>query len=235
MKLSMPFDGSYIVTQSYQEHLERAKANGWGYKPGMQAPYYYPGIDWATPSGTPIKAAADGTVKRAGTDASGYGNNVRLQHSDGYETVYAHLLSFSIEAGQSVRQGQVIGVSDNTGNSTGPHLHFELRKNNVPIDPAPLLSAAPVIPGTGTAPQPNPEPVLVEFPVLPKIRITAEPGINVRQAAGTNYPRTGYLISGVVVDVIRGVMDGSDVWLQIGHQQFIAMRYDGDVLAAWEA
>ena len=94
------------------------------------------GVDWAAPAGTPVMAAFDGDVISAG-DGGGYGNLLRLSHSGGRETRYAHLRAFAdgIKAGVHVTAGQVVGYIGTTGNSTGPHLHFELRVASAPVDP----------------------------------------------------------------------------------------------------
>lgn len=94
------------------------------------------GIDFAARRGTPVLAAADGTIIRANRSYS-YGNVIYIRHKDGYSTRYAHLKSFKrgIRYGRYVKRGQVIGYVGTTGRSTGPHLHFELRKNNVAINP----------------------------------------------------------------------------------------------------
>jgi murein DD-endopeptidase MepM/ murein hydrolase activator NlpD len=94
----------------------------------------HPGIDIGVPSGTPIHAAAAGTVAIAGPE-SGYGNYTCIDHGGGLSTCYAHQESISVSVGQQVSQGQVIGISDCTGLCFGPHLHFEVRVNGQPVDP----------------------------------------------------------------------------------------------------
>ena len=94
----------------------------------------HPGIDIGVPSGTPIHAAAAGTVSIAGPE-SGYGNYTCLDHGSGISTCYAHQESISVSVGQQVSQGQVIGISDCTGLCFGPHLHFEVRVNGEVVDP----------------------------------------------------------------------------------------------------
>ncbi|MFH1631559.1 MAG: peptidoglycan DD-metalloendopeptidase family protein [bacterium] len=96
--------------------------------------FEHSGLDTAVPTGTPIKAAAPGIVAWARTGSS-YGNYVMVIHSGGVATLYAHLSSFSVSADQFVSRGQVIGYSGNTGFSTGPHLHFEVRINGIPVNP----------------------------------------------------------------------------------------------------
>ncbi|MBZ9639089.1 LysM peptidoglycan-binding domain-containing M23 family metallopeptidase [Streptomyces sp. PSKA30] len=87
---------------------------------------YHTGVDFVTPTGTPLKAVGAGTVVSAGW-AGAYGNQVVIKLADGYYAQYAHLSSLSVSSGQTVTAGQQIGFSGSTGNSTGPHLHFEIR------------------------------------------------------------------------------------------------------------
>jgi lipoprotein NlpD len=103
---------------------------------------YHDGIDIAGPSGTPIVAAASGKVIEAGWDDSGWGlgNKIEIQHPDGSRTVYAHNSRLLVSKGQQVTQGQVIAQRGSTGNSTGPHLHFEVHSDGrLAVDPFPLL------------------------------------------------------------------------------------------------
>jgi len=97
------------------------------------------GIDWATPVGTAIYASSGGVVTKAGW-GSGYGYVVYIKHPDGRETRYGHLSKCLVSAGQSVKQGQKIALSGNTGRSTGPHLHFEIRINGVAVNPLKYLN-----------------------------------------------------------------------------------------------
>ena len=99
---------------------------------------HHDGKDYAVPIGTPVKAAGGGRVVYVGW-SSGYGNTVIIQHQQGMRTLYAHLNSFNVSSGQRVNRGQVIASSGNTGRSTGPHLHFEVRVNGRPVDPAGYL------------------------------------------------------------------------------------------------
>ena len=94
------------------------------------------GVDWAAPTGTPIFAAGNGTVIKAGRE-SGYGNRVEIQHANGYITTYNHLSGYArgLTEGQRVRQGQVIGYLGMTGLATGPHLHYEVIVNGHFVDP----------------------------------------------------------------------------------------------------
>jgi murein DD-endopeptidase MepM/ murein hydrolase activator NlpD len=98
---------------------------------------YHPGIDIAVPEGTPIRAAAGGSVIFTEPEASsgGYGNYTCIDHGGGLSTCYAHQSSFGVSAGQSVSQGQIIGYTGCTGYCLGPHLHFEVRINGEVTDP----------------------------------------------------------------------------------------------------
>ena len=95
---------------------------------------FHPGIDIGVPTGTPIEAAAAGTVIWCGWE-SGYGNLVVLDHHNGIATAYAHQSRIAVSCNQDVAQGQVIGYVGCTGFCTGPHLHFEVRVNGTPVDP----------------------------------------------------------------------------------------------------
>lgn len=92
------------------------------------------GVDLPEPAGTPVRSMAAGVVVRAGY-AGGYGNMVEVDHGGGVRTRYGHLSEIDVSAGANVASGSVIGAVGSTGRSTGPHLHFEVRINGVPIDP----------------------------------------------------------------------------------------------------
>lgn len=96
---------------------------------------FHEGIDFTAPVGTDIYATGDGVVKTIEYSRRGYGNMIIISHGFGYETAYAHLSKVNIKPGQKVKRGQVIGLVGNTGKSTAPHLHYEVRKNGNPIDP----------------------------------------------------------------------------------------------------
>lgn len=101
--------------------------------------YLHKGVDLAAPIGTQVVASAPGTVVRA-ERAGTYGNLVTVRHANGYETRYAHLSAIGVKAGQQVEAGQTVGAVGSTGNSAIPHLHFEVRKGDQPIDPAQVLA-----------------------------------------------------------------------------------------------
>ena len=99
------------------------------------------GVDLAAPTGTPIRATADGTVEMA-QRYGGYGLYVQLDHGGELETRYAHMSRMSVSAGERVEKGQIIGYVGSTGNSTGPHLHYEVRIAGAPVDPSPYMTGA---------------------------------------------------------------------------------------------
>lgn len=104
------------------------------YHPVLHRMRAHKGVDLAAPSGTPIRAVADGVVTRAGW-AGGHGNHVELRHDGGVVTGYSHLSSIGVKVGQKVGQGDYVGRVGSTGLSTGPHLHYEYRVNGVHKDP----------------------------------------------------------------------------------------------------
>lgn len=113
---------------------------------GTFYPHFHTGLDLGAPLDTPVHAAADGVVllAAASVDSSGklvgYGNYVAIAHPDGFVTLYGHLDSIAVQAGQVVRQGDIIGQEGSTGWSTGPHVHFEIRHDGQFLDPAPYLA-----------------------------------------------------------------------------------------------
>ncbi len=102
---------------------------------------FHAGLDFAGPIGAPVYAAADGTVRFAGRN-QGYGNIIEIDHGNGLTTRYAHLSRFRAAPGQTVEAGQIIGAIGNTGRSTGPHLHFEVRMHGRAVNPKPFLQKA---------------------------------------------------------------------------------------------
>ena len=106
--------------------------------PKKGASTYHKGIDWAVPTGTAVFASCGGTVAKAGW-GSGYGYVVYINHEDGSQTRYGHLSKVLVKAGQTVKQGERIALSGNTGVSTGPHLHFEILMNGKQVNPAKYL------------------------------------------------------------------------------------------------
>lgn len=198
------------ISATFAQHIQRGggKYNG--------------GIDWAVSEGTPVMAAQGGKVVAARFD-SGYGEHVRIDHGLGYLTIYGHLLDIYVEIGSVIHAGDPVGCSGNTGDSSGPHLHFELRRYNTAIDPMPLMTTEidydPTLP-------PPPAP---QMPPIPAVKIIT-PRLWIREGPGVTARKVASLEGGTVVNVIEIV---NDSWARIGHRQFIALQDGGEVLAVW--
>ncbi|MDD2942625.1 MAG: M23 family metallopeptidase [bacterium] len=120
---------------------------------GNRSGAHHDGIDIAAPEGAPVYAAHDGVVVYAAGGLSGYGNLVLLRAADGFTTVYAHNRRILVEDGMKIRRGQKISEVGSTGHSSGPHLHFEVRRpdrngNYIAEDPIPYFLTASVVPGS---------------------------------------------------------------------------------------
>ena len=122
---------------------------GYRVHPVLHTVRMHTGIDYAAPTGTPIKAAADGEVIFKGWKG-GYGNTVMIRHANGVETLYGHMSAFSPANGR-VRAGEVIGFVGTTGRSTGPHLHYEARVNGQPVNPTTVALPTPKLTPTNMA------------------------------------------------------------------------------------
>jgi len=107
---------------------------------GIRGTVKHDGIDISAPKGTPIRASDSGKVLYSGDEITGYGNIIILKHGRGFITIYAHNEINGVAEGMNVVRGQIIGRVGNTGRASAPHLHFEVRKNNRPIDPRLLLN-----------------------------------------------------------------------------------------------
>ncbi|NLM37741.1 MAG: M23 family metallopeptidase [Firmicutes bacterium] len=120
---------------------DRRISSGFGYRrhPVHKRVIFHHGIDIPSRIGTPVRATAEGTVTYAGT-RGGYGLLVEINHGNGYRTRYGHNSRLAVRVGQKVKKGQIIAYVGNTGTSTGPHVHYEVRLNNVPVDPTPYLN-----------------------------------------------------------------------------------------------
>lgn len=105
-------------------------------------PDIHRGVDLRAPMGTEVHAMAEGTVRFAGT-MSGFGNVVWLDHGGSILTVYAHLSAIRVRQAQRVRRGELLGLSGQSGDATAPHLHFEVWRGGIAVDPVPLLGGRP--------------------------------------------------------------------------------------------
>lgn len=118
---------------------------------GARARDFHEGVDLRAPRGTPVFAAQTGQVIYAGSRIRGYGRMVVIKGADNVSTVYAHNSRLFVRQGMRVREGQKIALSGNTGHSTGPHLHFEVRQGTRPQDPLAWLDSQPHRPRTSVA------------------------------------------------------------------------------------
>jgi murein DD-endopeptidase MepM/ murein hydrolase activator NlpD len=134
-RLATPLPGA-VLTQAF------GPTTLWFEPPYEGYPHFHTGIDLGAAENTPVQAAADGVVAVVGSSQVGYGNYVIVAHAGGLATLYGHLNLAMVKVGDKVTQHQPIGLEGSTGNSTGPHLHFEVRLNGSPIDPMPYLLSA---------------------------------------------------------------------------------------------
>ena len=185
-----PFNGEFPVTQRFGEKITD--------------PAGHTGIDYALYVGTPVLAALSGKVIRAAHLAAGYGSHVILEHAGGLQTVYAHLSSISVTVGDTVSEGEEIGRSGNTGNTTGPHLHFEVRRSGKPTDPEELLNGS--------------------IRTAKGCQRVAVPLLYVRSGPGTEYAIVGSLKRGEIVSPLE---TQETRWMKIGPGRWIASRYQG--------
>jgi murein DD-endopeptidase MepM/ murein hydrolase activator NlpD len=120
---------------------EYKMTSGFGIKkhPFSQGKLLHKGIDFKAPTGTPVKAGGNGIVKKIKRQNEGYGYYIIIDHGEGYESLYAQLSAILVEEGQEVTKGDVIGKVGSSGAATGPHLHYEVRKDDKAIDPASFL------------------------------------------------------------------------------------------------
>lgn len=119
-----PLDEKYDISSLFGKRVE----------PILHVEKFHTGIDIKAPSGTPVKATASGVVTIA-EESKGYGKYIVLKHDESYETMYAHLSALKVRVGDRVVKGHEIGLSGNTGRSTAPHLHYEVRKDGKHVDP----------------------------------------------------------------------------------------------------
>jgi murein DD-endopeptidase MepM/ murein hydrolase activator NlpD len=144
----------YIQSQSYDQLAGMIKnkeavlsisnkdlthiASGFGTRidPIYKIPKMHEGLDFAAPMGSPVYATGNGVISDVEYGYSGYGNNILINHMVGYQTHYCHLSKIVVKEGQQVKRGDLIGYVGSTGKSTGPHLHYEVIKDGVKIDPA---------------------------------------------------------------------------------------------------
>ena len=119
------------------KNLERmASGYGWRIDPVYKIQKFHEGMDFTCPVGTQVHVTGDGVVEAVDFSYGGYGNEIIVNHGYGYRTRYAHLTKAKVTPGQKVKRGDIIGLSGNTGKSTGPHLHYEVLKGGNAVNPA---------------------------------------------------------------------------------------------------
>jgi murein DD-endopeptidase MepM/ murein hydrolase activator NlpD len=112
-----------------------ASGFGWRIHTIYKTEKLHTGMDFTAPIGTEVYATGNGVVSKVENDGRGYGNNIIINHGYGYETLYGHMSKFNVRVGQKINRGDLIGYSGNSGSSTGPHVHYEVRKNGTPVNP----------------------------------------------------------------------------------------------------
>lgn len=146
---SLSFDTLRVIASEHQDRIAhipsiqpishndmKTMASGYGYRvdPVYGTGKFHEGMDFSAAIGTSVYATGDGIVKQAGWN-SGYGNSIDIDHGYDYLTRFAHLSKIYVKPGQEVKRGDLIGLVGNTGKSTGPHLHYEVRYKNIPQNP----------------------------------------------------------------------------------------------------
>ncbi len=128
---------SIPAIQPVDFHDLRRIGSLFGYRtdPFYKVTKFHEGIDFTAAVGSPIYATGDGVIAEAEYNSGGYGNKIVINHGFSYETVYAHLSKIKVKKGQKVKRGEVIGLMGNTGKSTAPHLHYEVHKAGIPMNP----------------------------------------------------------------------------------------------------
>ena len=221
IKLIVPVTGP--ITQLFGENPERYKQ--WGF-------HGHNGVDYGVPNGTPIGAAASGTVAAVAFENGGYGNYVKLSHMDGskpYFTYYAHLASAAVSPGQKVKTGSTIGFSNNTGASTGPHLHFGVKIDGQNpaykgyVDPIPLITIGGDVDTDTTSTDQFTDAVKLpnlSFEVLSDF-------LNVRNGPGVEFSIVGQLQKGEKVTGKR--LQSKSVWVEFEKGKWCAVAFNGIV------
>jgi murein DD-endopeptidase MepM/ murein hydrolase activator NlpD len=221
IKLIVPVSGP--ITQLFGENPDVYKK--WGF-PGHN------GIDYGVPNGTPVGAAVAGTVAAVSFENGGYGNYVKLSHMDGskpYFTYYAHLASATVSPGQKVKAGATVGFSNNTGASTGPHLHFGVRIDGQNpaykgyVDPIPLFTTGGDVDTDTTSTDQFTDAIKLpslSFEVLSEF-------LNVRNGPGVEFSIVGQLQKGAKITGKR--LQSKSVWVEYEPGKWCAVAFNGIV------
>ncbi len=136
LKIQNQYKNTLKITREMTDFLPNIMPVSGPISQGFSAQHH--GIDIAAAEGTPVVSTADGIVVFSGQDLY-YGNLIKIDHNNNYMTVYGHLQRNLVTKGDTVKRGQIIGYVGNTGRSTAPHLHYEIRQKGVPIDPRTMI------------------------------------------------------------------------------------------------
>ncbi len=201
---------------------------GFGENPGSYVKFGlsgHNGIDYGCPTGSLIYSSSDGTVTKTGFDPEGYGNFVRVSTTWG-RVIYAHLSEVCCSTGQFVRSGDFIGRSGNTGNSTGPHLHFEVRLNgheangySGAVDPTPYFDGVDAITPS------EDEPKIISSSKTIKVIVDV---LNLRCEPNITADVVGALYAGAIVQYTSKMDVGDITWLQLFDYVWCAYSYVGE-------
>jgi hypothetical protein len=203
IELTKPFHGNYDMTLDFGKIYDPVLAE-------KLKKDFHRGMDWMTPENTCIFASAPGMVVRAETGTGlneGYGKFVKVNHGNGYSTLYAHLSKISVAVNTEVSTETIIGLSGDTGNSTGPHLHFELKTGDTPVDPNPFFRQ---------------EVIKTYIPELPSIDELPERWgrclytVNYRNEPSTQGDDLGDKIAGDTFAVLEVIYENGNIWFKIG-------------------
>ena len=121
-----PLEGDFLITSDFGMRMH----------PIFNKMKLHKGVDFRAPIGTPVQATSDGEIIEAVEQQGGYGNYIIIKHDESFETLYSQLSEIKVIKGQKIKKGEVIGLSGNSGTSTAPHLHYEVRKDGKSVDPA---------------------------------------------------------------------------------------------------
>jgi hypothetical protein len=229
IKLVYPVSGP--ITQYFGENPDFYKQ--WGYAG-------HNGVDFGIPDGTPIVAAADGIVEKVGVEDNGYGNFVKISHMDGatkYYTYYAHLQSTFVNAGEKITAATLVGLSNNTGASTGPHLHFGIKIDGQNpaykgyLDPMPYLNGMVATPDSTRSTDISAAPTIVAPGAivgavdLPNLDFEVIfDGVNVRTGPGVEYMILEQLTTGTKLKGTR--LHSWSAWVEVEPDKWCAMTFN---------
>lgn len=238
MKHIWPVPNWCVETQSFSEHEATAKRLGLCSRPGTGCSgYYYGGIDLAPPwsranEEIPVRASIGGKAAVQDQGASGYGLHVRIAAEDEL-AIFGHLSRTTVVNGQTVTQGMQVGWMGSTGNSTGKHVHWEIRVKGIPVDPMGMLTSEVVTP---IEPEPEPEepgdmftiPDTVRLPLV-KVSVAVTQWLNVRTEPRQSARDIGNVYAGDTLRLMEVQTDADgNVW-------YLVLVTSRPVLAGWAA